>query len=227
MTEEEWLAGEASFEEALHDLGTDLSERKRRLFLCACVRQAWPLLEEPSRWAVEVAEQYADGLATARERDRAWARCIELRFLGVGNPADRAALVAAGHIVGTAFGCSLVVQALVLEAERQFACGLLPPGSADGLAERLRASQEALFRDIVGNPFRAPRIDPDWLRFGDGLLPRLAGLIYQDRRWADMPVLGDALEDAGCSDDDLLEHCHGPGPHTRGCWLLDLLLGRS
>jgi hypothetical protein len=56
---------------------------------------------------------------------------------------------------------------------------------------------------------------------------RLAEATYENRRWEDLPVLADALEEAGCDDADILGHCRGPGPHTRGCWVIDCLLGRE
>jgi len=52
---------------------------------------------------------------------------------------------------------------------------------------------------------------------------RLARAIYEEGRCGDLPILADALEDAGCTDADILEHCRSAGPHVRGCWLLDLL----
>jgi hypothetical protein len=232
MTEEEWLAGAVPFREALRTCCRDLDARRRRLFLCACLRQTWALLEEASRHAVEVAERYADGLAPEKERDQAWSRCLEVRFLGVGGAANQAVLLAAGpdarlSVEGITTACALAVDALVIEAERQLACGLLEAADCDDLAVRLRQAQEALFRDIVGDPFRSPRLEASWLTANDGLVPRLAEEIYDERLWADLPVLGDALEDAGCTNDDLLDHCHGPGPYTRGCWALDLVTGKG
>ena len=55
----------------------------------------------------------------------------------------------------------------------------------------------------------------------------LAQAIYEERRFGDLPVLADALEEAGCTDADILSHCRGPGPHVRGCWVVDLLLGKQ
>jgi hypothetical protein len=66
-----------------------------------------------------------------------------------------------------------------------------------------------------------------WLAWNNQLLPRLAGAIYEERRFENLPVLADALEEAGCTNGRILDHCRGPGPHVRGCWLLDLILGRS
>ena len=84
-----------------------------------------------------------------------------------------------------------------------------------------------LVRDIFGNPFRLPTIAPDWLSRNNGAIPKLAQMIYDDRRHDIMPILGDALEDAGCTDAQILEHCRGPGPHVRGCWVVDLILGKE
>jgi hypothetical protein len=84
-----------------------------------------------------------------------------------------------------------------------------------------------LVHDIFGNPFRPRSTDPRWLGRLDGAVLHLARDIYDTRRWAEMPVLGDALEDAGCADPAILDHCRGPGPHARGCWLLDLVLARE
>jgi hypothetical protein len=55
----------------------------------------------------------------------------------------------------------------------------------------------------------------------------MAQAIYNDRRFSDLPILADALEEAGCTDPDILTHCRGPGPHVRGCWVIDLLLGKE
>jgi hypothetical protein len=55
----------------------------------------------------------------------------------------------------------------------------------------------------------------------------MAQAIYNERGFDRLPILGDALEDAGCTDRDILDHCRGPGPHVRGCWAVDLLLGKG
>jgi hypothetical protein len=93
--------------------------------------------------------------------------------------------------------------------------------------ERERARQCDLLRCVFGNPFRPVTFDPSWVSTHDGVVLRLARLIYEERRWADLPVLGDALEDAGCRDEAVLAHCRGGGEHARGCWVVDLVLGRS
>lgn len=87
--------------------------------------------------------------------------------------------------------------------------------------------QARLIRDIFGNPFRPSTIDPAWLTWNNRTVPKLAQTIYDDRRYDIMPILGDALEDAGCNDEQMLEHCRGTGPHVRGCWVVDLILGKK
>ena len=87
-----------------------------------------------------------------------------------------------------------------------------------------RAAQSDLVRDIFGNPFRPVALDPSWLT---PAVTALARAIYDDRAFDRVPDLADVLERAGCADADVLAHCHGAGPHVRGCWVVDLLLGKS
>jgi hypothetical protein len=85
-----------------------------------------------------------------------------------------------------------------------------------------------LLRDVVGPlPFRSVAFDATWLTWKEGSVPRVAGTIYADRAFDRSPLLADALEDAGCADAELLGHLRGPGPHVRGCWAVDLVLGRE
>jgi hypothetical protein len=84
-----------------------------------------------------------------------------------------------------------------------------------------------LLREVAGNPFRPVDFDPGWLRWNGGWLPRLARTLYDEHRFDELPILGDALEDLGCRDEALLSHCRRPGPHVRGCWVLRLLLGMT
>jgi hypothetical protein len=91
---------------------------------------------------------------------------------------------------------------------------------------RKKQSQLLLPRDIFGNPFRAVAVDPLWLQWNGATVPNLARSIYEGRRFGELPVLADALEEAGCTDADLLTHCRRPGDHVRGCWAVDALLGQ-
>jgi hypothetical protein len=87
-----------------------------------------------------------------------------------------------------------------------------------------QAALATLIRDIFGNPFRPVAFDPRW-RTDDAV--GLARGIYEDRAFDRLPLLADALMDAGCDSDDILSHCRGEGPHVRGCWIVDLVLGKE
>jgi hypothetical protein len=79
-------------------------------------------------------------------------------------------------------------------------------------------------RDIFGNPFRPVTADPQWLT---PTVVTLAQTIYADRAFDRLPILADALEDAGCDEADILTHCRADEPHVRGCWVVDLVLGKG
>jgi hypothetical protein len=89
------------------------------------------------------------------------------------------------------------------------------------------AAQAAVLREVVGNPYRPVELSPMWLAWNDHCIPNMARVMLDERRWGDLPVLGDALEEAGCANYWLLDHLRGRGPHSPGCWALDLLLGLS
>ena len=85
-------------------------------------------------------------------------------------------------------------------------------------------SSVALLRDILGNPFRPVALDPEWRT---STVVALAQGIYEERAFDRLPILADALQDAGCENEDILNHCRSKGPHVRGCWVVDLLLGNE
>ena len=87
-----------------------------------------------------------------------------------------------------------------------------------------RSAQCKILRDIVGNPFRPVTFDPEWRT---STVTALAQQMYDSRDFTAMPILADALQDAGCENADILDHCRGPGPHVRGCWVVDLVLGKE
>jgi hypothetical protein len=102
------------------------------------------------------------------------------------------------------------------EAERY---GLRQQGKAEG--NRLLAR---VLRDLFGNPFRPVTFSPSW-RTSSALA--LAATMYDSHDFTPMPVLADALEEAGCDDAGILSHCREQGTHVRGCWVVDLILGKS
>jgi hypothetical protein len=101
------------------------------------------------------------------------------------------------------------------------------PGDLAALLLPQSAEESGRVRELVGNPFCLRRLLPEWLAWNDRAVPRVAAAIYQERAFDRLPILADALEDAGCGDLDLIGHLRGPGPHALGCWALDLILGRG
>jgi hypothetical protein len=87
-----------------------------------------------------------------------------------------------------------------------------------------RMWQGLLLNEMLGNPFRPVAFDPAWR--SDTALSLARGM-YDSRDFSPMPILADALQDAGCTSDDILDHCRGPGPHVRGCWVVDMVLGKE
>jgi hypothetical protein len=97
------------------------------------------------------------------------------------------------------------------------------------MAHGLHSPEQApeLLREVFGNPFRPVQVAPEWLAACDRAALRLAEAIYREQAWDRMPILADALEDAGCADADILTHSRSARVHVRGCWLLDVLLDRT
>lgn len=110
----------------------------------------------------------------------------------------------------------------VKEAVREAVETLIDACDAEPAAEA--SAQAGMLRDIFGNPFRPVTFDPAWLT---PAVTSLAQMSYEERTFDRMPELADALEQLGCTNADILEHCRGPGPHVRGCWVVDLVLGKS
>jgi hypothetical protein len=222
MTEAEWLAA-TDPEPMLAFLRGKASERKLRLFAAGCCRRVWPALTEARcREAVGVAERYADGLASRGELESA--RHLAEVDADVAEAWYRAAL--------DSYGISADKRDYREAAGAALAAASDPIwGATAELGKTARVfggSKPRLLRCIFGNPFRpAPPIAPAWLSWNSGTVPRLAAAIYEDRAFDRLPVLADALEDAGGADAELLDHCRGPGPHARGCWVVDLLLGKG
>lgn len=215
------------------------SDRRLRLLACACCRRIADLMEdERSRRAVEVAELYADhraddaGLKAARaEALRAYeallaqdrGSILPLAYQPPVSQSPAYALAARAALEATRAPDMAV--AAVARAALAVAAEWDNPRWAIEAAGP--AARVALIRDIFGNPFREPQVEPSWLRWNDGTVPKIAQGIYDGGRFADLPVLHDALLDAGCDDEALLAHCRTPQGHVRGCWVLDLLLGKA
>jgi hypothetical protein len=201
MTEAEWLAA-TDPTPMLEALPGKASDRKFRLFACGYYRLIWHALnEQRNQRIVEICERYADGLvkrqALSGARHRGW----------------NAAVTAAAWVVAE----DSAWWAAKRTTENFHYRDVFP-------REVWQRDQCELLRDVFGNPFRPVAVDPSWLT---STVVCLAEGIYQDRAFDRLPILADALMDAGCDNDDVLSHCRSDGPHVRGCWVVDLLTGRK
>ncbi len=227
MTEKEWLTSLDAVV-MLQFLGKKASGRKLRLFGVACVRRKRIgdlLADERSREAVEWAERYADRQASRKEL-----RAAEQRARAVAQSLARAAVRASSGYAAS-YAALAATEAAAYTAPRaasqaSYFVECVNRGGAD--RAQIRASHADLLREVFGNPFRPVRRAPGWLAWGDRTIPKLAQAIYDERAFERLPVVADALEDAGCTNSDLLGHCRRPATeHVRGCWVVDLLLGKS
>jgi hypothetical protein len=216
------------------------SERKSRLFAVACCRRILHLMPtDEARACVLAAEQYADGLidddglsvavaASVRSCERDWRR--RSRYRARAAPAVVGAINALGRVhrqQGARWAVPGSVArawafAQMLEASEEYT-----PERLGSLLNAEYARQADLLRDIVGNPFRPAAVEPAWLAWNDRCVERMAQGIYEERAFDRLPVLHDALLDAGCDNEDILAHCRTPEGHVRGCWVIDLLLGKA
>jgi hypothetical protein len=251
MTEKEWLDS-VDPQMMLEFLRGKASDRKLRLFACACCRRIWHLMpDERCHRAIEAAERYADGVVSeaewqaalwgVREILNAWdadyEEAQERERMGWGwIPPVRTS--APDKAVDATYDAIFPTDDGLLDAARS-ACWAV--GSHAGFGEEFtdaqrteQRAQTMLLRDIFGNPFHPVTLDPTVLTWNDATVVRLAQAAYEERHMPAgtldsdrLAVLTDALEEAGCSNPDILGHLRGPGPHVRGCWPVDLLLGKG
>jgi hypothetical protein len=224
MTEKEWLK--------CRDPDTLLVFRRRksysrklRLFGSASVRRVWDLLPDKLfRDAVEVVERHADKDITDKRLETQKNRCKQLcgtpHWNRRADPAtSTAALAATECLAPESFAAAVGGAWYAALAEARTA-------SAKGrLWEKVRAEQATLLGDIFGNPFRKPKFNKKW-RTDTAL--SLSRQMYESRDFGAMPILADALQDAGCDNEDILAHCRDvKQTHVRGCWVVDLVLGKE
>jgi hypothetical protein len=202
MTEEEWLEATDPTPK-LEFLRGKASERKLRLFACSCPKVIWERLGDAHRRVIAIGERYADNAATLKEVEEARSLALRGSYQGLWLT-----------VVADIAGAMLPVfnhEYLLWVDNHKWHCHLL--------------------NDIFGNPFRPVTFDPAWLT---PTVTNLARAIYDDRQLPSglfdnqrLGVLADALEDAGCGNADILSHLRGGGEHLRGCWVVDLVLGKK
>ena len=236
LTEEGWLAASDWYdaEWMLRRLWWDTTgrrveatlptPRKSRLSACACARAIWSdMPDDNCRIGVEVAERHIEGEATLAESLAASEAIFDRLEPLLGTETDRR--------LESAYTLSWMAAAPVFTAH-------------DGREERSTVDRSEdwkvlyhlrrlaptgfnpadLLRCIFGNPFRPVTVDPCWLT---STAVAIAKTIYEERAFDRLPILADALEDAGCDEPALLDHCRSDGTHVRGCWAVDLVLGKQ
>jgi hypothetical protein len=202
-----------------------LSDRKLLLFGCACARRVWGLLPEFVRSVLPQVEAAAEVKGQRRRR-----QALREALAGSVSPI-------AGWMVpmlqSQLYLSEIVRHATGILRYREWAIDLTPDelAATEYLNPLLNLSprrdhpeQAALLRCVAGYPFDPPAIDPAW-RTSDAVA--LAAGIYTEEAFDRLPILADALMDAGCSDERILSHLRSAGPHVRGCWVVDLVLGKT
>jgi hypothetical protein len=218
-------------------------ERKFKLFACACCRRIDHLLtDERSLRAIEVIEKFHDGLVTrqtynlaertAKDSYDTLNREVAADESTSGRPLPRSILLLA-HMYGaqSVWMCYknsyFDVAQLCCGALRGHGTAEVEEAESRSVGESIevaeRAAQADLLRDIFGNPFRPIIFESSWLT---STVIALAHQMYDSRDFSAMPILADALQDAGCENVDILDHCRGLGAHVLGCWVVDLILSK-
>ena len=236
MTETEWFAS-TDVRALSRLLDPHLTERRLRLFACHCLRSLGNVLPQESDASLKVVERALDKQIRWNEAKSRVIQHTTPRAPTWANPNP----IEFGHVFRLP---SLLIAPRPAEAAAQLAafCAMHPnrpplwEGWRGALDDRYYAGEHPefqsvdtsqflpAFHDIVGNPFGLIQFERRWRT---STAVGLAQGMHDARDFAAMPILADALQDAGCEDDAILTHCRGDGPHVRGCWVVDLVLGKA
>lgn len=242
MTEQEWLESTDPDPMLVYlERQHQASDRKLRLFVVACCRRIWPHFVSPlSRRVVELIEEVADKHASEMELEEAGEKARQ--YAEDEGRYETEAIAAAAYSAANAIAsyptekqiyvastASQCVQTTAFWAAwEEIEASEASPEEADRVgknAKQLEGSHHAaLLREIFGNVVVPARFESAWTT------PQALGMaqfIYDDLKFEDMAILADALEEAGCDNVDVLEHCRDEVPHVRGCWVVDLILGKE
>jgi hypothetical protein len=220
LTEDDWLTcTDPALLRAF--LGNGATDRKLRLFGCAAVRSVWECFpREPNPEevrAVERTERYVDGKCSYAEQEL---------FRNVAYMSDTVEMFieidARPEVVAQRWGATAAYRAAAFACRKEFDASVRDDAFCWAFRTEM-AAQWRLLRNIF-HPFRRVEVDPRWLTSN---VVDLARTIYMERCFDRLPILADALMDAGCTDEEMLKHCRSEGPHVRGCWVVDLLIGMS
>jgi hypothetical protein len=247
MTETEWMEC-TDPRLMLAFVRGEVSQRKMRLFACACCRRSWQFCSDVrAQRAVELSERWADDPNLADEAQEQELAIWNEHPLEIVSTEERTLWAASASLwadAGTGARYAVSVLSVISETQNStcandLRCLLgtpIPPTAArPGL---FRVAAAGLLKAFSGSPMspksasptRQPfvplsvYIDPRWFT---STVVDLANAIYDERAFDRMPILADALMDAGCDNDEIIAHCWGEGAHVRGCWVVDLILGKE
>jgi hypothetical protein len=233
MTEAEWFGCDDP-RPLLELMRGRVSDRKLVLFIRACCRRRWgPAADDATRAALALLDHFTEAGPAQRAATHVYTPAGGVVLdCGASEPVARLEVPAQIDPPRWVDPHAALPRGLGVALE-QLACArfnpLIPRFLADS-ADRLGlplADQGALLRDVVRGPFEPLTFRAAWRLHDGGAAVKLAELIYQDEAFDDLPVLADLLEDAGCRNLEILGHLRGPGPHVRGCWVVDLLLSKD
>jgi len=229
MTEAEWLSRSQLVAMLEHVHRSGCSDRKLQLAAIEFCRHVGHL-PFPVEWHDTVArfEEWVEGAATAEQVIAARRRleAITDPWLWQDEPEGVLAFEqnsghrAATFLVDTGPGRDPLLKRLLMVKEVAFNANKV---FGVGHERTIRVAHCQIVREIFGNPFRPVTIDSRWLT---STVLDLAKAIYDDKAFDRMPILADALIDAGCDSEEFISHCRSEGPHVRGCWVVDLLLAK-
>jgi hypothetical protein len=216
MTEEEWLGSSHPGLMRGFLRRRAAGDRKKRLFACACCRASREVFPDAGyRLVAEVGERYADGLADESECELAREEALRIIEECVADQDfEKAALSRVVRLSVQRTMATWVSEAVAFVPRK---------GGRAGQYDRLRSLECALLRCLFGNPFRPVSPGP-WITPAAACVARD---IYDRRDFSALPVLADLLEEAGCPEQSVLDHCRQPGEHARGCWVVDLVPGKE
>ena len=224
MTEVAWITTKMPLY-MLRRYPAEWDGRKARLFWCACMRRAWDqVTDERTRQLVASVEDRAEVEKDTfvREFDHVFRPYFDVVH-------RRAQSFFSDYWVLDTFLSAPPESLMSLVSEIAHRRALAASGTAmftkpyDDVEAAEKAWQCDLIREVFGNPFRPVNVSP-WLTSD---VVALARGIDEERAFDRMPILADAFQDAGCDDVNVLDHCRQPREHVRGCWVVDLVLGKG
>jgi hypothetical protein len=228
MTEKQWLRS-VNAETMNSYYAHRHTERKARLLMLACcLRHSRYMVEEPVLKMTELlTTHYADPRKPDEPFDGKAIRAAYRKLEGYASSTD------SGPIRGLAFGMVAAAEPVATMKRLHedfeylvFSClHDVAAGVTEGKVKRESRVQAQILRDILGNPFRPVVVEPEWLT---DTVVSLARQMYVTQDFTAMPILADALQEAGCENADILGHCRDEKQqHVRGCWVLDLIIGNT